>query len=88
MEVHERVKRYLQDGGHLSNLQIFAYRMWNSICSQNAEYIVEHRCTEWELERALIQYLKGTAVVANSLIAQLSEKDRGAIAAIVDQSVS
>ena len=56
--------------------------------NQIEEYIVEHRCTEWELERALIQYLKSTTIVSFSLTAQLREEDRGAIAAIVDQFVS
>lgn len=88
MEGLERVRRYLQEEGHLANLQAFAYRTWLTAESQITEYIVEHRSTEWELERALIQYLKSIAVVSFSRIAQLSEEDRGAIAAIVDQSVS
>ena len=31
------------------------------------EYIVEHRCTEWELERVLFQYLKSMVSTVSSL---------------------
>ena len=88
------------NGGSWAGKRILARRRTSSkpssIClsyvvyaeNQIVEYIVDHRCTEWELERALIQYLKSTIVVSFSLTAQLREEDRGAIAAIVDQFVS
>ena len=58
MEALERVREYLKAEGHLEKLQTFAYRTCRLGESQRAEYIVEHQCTEWELERALLQYLK------------------------------
>lgn len=61
MEALELVREHLKAGGHLGRLQTFACRICAWERSHIADYMVEHRCTEWELERALFQYLKSIA---------------------------